>query len=100
MSRSSEPGYEEIYKHDKRRGVWLRTVCDAATMLPARIDLCSGRDGNDQHVTIEIGQVVTPEMIYKLADVVRYGKDAKASFDPPYGICDECGKTIPLSGDT
>jgi len=98
LNRFALPGYQEIYRHDSRRGVWLRVVLGAATMAPTRVELCAGREGDDHYVKLEAGQTLTPEMLFGLAEVVAYARDALASFCPPLGICCECGKNFSDEG--
>lgn len=95
LLRAFEPGFEQISVYDERRGVWLRVVLDAATMLPAWVELCGGREGDDYFVKLVVGDVMTAEQAKELATIATYVKNSVAAFTPPFCICAECGKEIP-----
>lgn len=54
--------------HDEsgRRGIWYRLTKDG-------VELCAGREGDDDHVLITVGDVVTEETVRKLAGALRTG---------------------------
>lgn len=68
--RSSEPGYILAAMNDPsgRRGIWYR---QADRSDP--IDICGGREGDDAHVTLKIGDVITPRMLFDLEDILSRG---------------------------
>jgi hypothetical protein len=86
-NRFDESGYEQIYRHDRRRGVWRRVLRNAATGEPEQVDLCAGREGDDHAVTLRAGDTVTPLMLLHLADILAYARHAHAAFTP-YGYGD------------
>ncbi len=60
MLRCEEPGYICVTMGDHRRGLWYR-IADAG------IEVCAGREGDDDHVKLRVGELVTAQQIAELA---------------------------------
>ena len=76
--RCRQPGYEEIIVPDGRRGVWVRTTPPLADEARGyerdwesvtQLEICAGREGDDDYVVLRPGMVVTPRMLCALYDV-------------------------------
>jgi hypothetical protein len=69
--RHQEPGWELLCMYDPagRRGIWTRSRLDGYG-----IEICTGREGDDDYVIIRIGDVVTAEMLSVLLGMIDYGK--------------------------
>lgn len=63
MMRMNEPGWVELARPDGRRGVWIR-VTDRG------IELCAGREGDDEYLSLEKGKLVSDEDIYHAQEIV------------------------------
>ena len=62
MTRSSQPGWEPIATQG-RRGLWMRRTAEG-------VELCAGREGDDDHVSVRVGDVVSPGTLRDLLGVL------------------------------
>lgn len=63
MMRCNEPGYDEVCKPDGRRGLWMRYTKNS-------VDLCAGREGDDDYIKLTAGQHLTQEDIAAIVGIV------------------------------
>lgn len=82
MSLQYEKGYEQIYRLDERRGVWVRRTVDPSSEVDLQLDICAGREGGDNSVTLRVGDQLTAQMLWELYEILSYARDAKAAFYP------------------
>ena len=71
--RAAQPEYRQVAglnydESNAHRGVWMRCP-------PGRnwIELCSGRDGDDNYVLLRSGDTLTPQTISAIEDCLRTG---------------------------
>ena len=89
--RLHEAGWILLCMHDPvgRRGIWARTAPatgEGATYVPARLELCAGREGDDVYVVLDgtEGAVENPCISRSLRDLLDY-----ATPEPSNGVHDE-----------
>ena len=65
----STEGYTLQVRDDEsgRRGIWTRLASD-------RLDIKSGREGDDCHVALVVGQPITAELIRNLEIALAHGR--------------------------
>jgi len=63
MACANEPGWVPLSIPDGRRGIWARITKDT-------FELCSGREGGDEHVVFKKGESVTEETLYHAREVL------------------------------
>lgn len=73
--RFEEPGYKQVSLPDPagRRGLWIRRTPpheDDRDALPETIELCAGREGDDDYVKISVGDTITGKTLDALESVV------------------------------
>lgn len=98
--RAEEPGWTLAAMHDPshRRGLWYREhpwnayeARIASTSLPLyKVELCSGREGDDRYVSLEVGQIITAETLQDLRDVL----ESAAWMAREDGVADEDGRVV------
>ncbi len=91
--RCTDAGMSCVSMHDPkgRRGIWYRTETEATscmrtiatsdgqrsveTTYPAvtKIEIVAGREGDDESVTLRVGDTITLEMLYRLEGCLRVG---------------------------
>ena len=57
--RCDEEGYLELAKPDGRRGLWMRETLQT-------LELCAGREGDDDYVKLVVGDRLTLETLHRL----------------------------------
>lgn len=55
--RGHQPGWRAIAIPDGRRGLWIREHADERGLL-VKVEVCAGREGDDEHVELVAGQPV------------------------------------------
>lgn len=63
MIRCEEQGWVPLSIPDGRRGIWMRVTKD-------KVELCSGREGDDNHVSFKLGEKVSERDIYEAGEVL------------------------------
>lgn len=60
--RCAEPGWTLVASHDDtgRRGLWMRGDAQEG------IELCAGREGDDEYVSLKPGETLTGEMLSRI----------------------------------
>ena len=84
MNRCDQPGWEPVVIPDGRRGLWVRLV--------ESLELCAGREGDDDYLRLDIGQVFTRQdlhTLYELMETVQMSVELQACEDH----CASCPRT-------
>jgi hypothetical protein len=86
--RSSEPGYILAAMNDPsgRRGIWYReSPVDEGARPLTKIEICGGRGGDDCYISLAIGDVVSPDTLRSLEQILSRGawmvREAEAQAD-------------------
>ena len=60
--RRSEPGWTLVATHDPtlRRGLWMRGDAQEG------IEICAGREGDDEYVSLKPGETLTSEILSRI----------------------------------
>lgn len=93
-----------MHDPDDRRGLWARVVGndDASITVPLRpteIELFAGREGDDAYVKLSMGDVLTPETMEKLGDVITYTEAAyNMGHEGEEDTCGTCGADLSEPG--
>lgn len=73
-------GWLLISMHDPvlRRGIWVRrepahSQFSSAYKPPTRLELCAGREGNDDRVVLEVGMTIDKKLLGQLFDLLSWG---------------------------
>lgn len=61
--RCAEPGWIELSRPDRRRGIWMRTTSTT-------LELCAGREGDDDYVLIPTSKPLSNEDLNNLTGVI------------------------------
>lgn len=76
--RASEPGWSlvgEMLDPAGRRGVWYRTTpvtCYGETIT--RLEICAGREGDDNYAVLLLGETVNDRTLHEFADALNTGE--------------------------
>lgn len=62
--RCERSGWIEVARVDETRGLWARVTGQV-------IELCSGRHGDDEIVTLELGEVVSERHLHDMREVLH-----------------------------
>lgn len=86
--RSSEPGYVLAAMNDPsgRRGIWYReSPVDEGARPLTKVEICGGREGDDCYISLAIGDVVSPDTLRSLEQILSRGawmvREAEAQAD-------------------
>ena len=73
MTKDELSAYECCSMHDPtgRRGIWFRLPGGPTDFT--RIEICAGREGDDYHLTLAAGQILTTRDIFELEGVLGTG---------------------------
>lgn len=68
MLRAFEKGWTCCSLHDPsmRRGLWYRTSDDDTSL-----ELCAGREGDDEYIQLKVGQTLTKENLKALGSILN-----------------------------
>jgi len=64
--RVDKPSWELVAMADYRRGIWLRQNKDKTVL-----EVCAGREGDDEYVKLTVGEVLTAQQLSQLEGVFR-----------------------------
>jgi len=64
--RCDEPGWTLIALADGRRGIWTR---DTGSGDKRVIEVCAGREGDDEYVRLAVGEQVTEQHLFQLEGI-------------------------------
>ncbi|EYF07067.1 hypothetical protein [Chondromyces apiculatus] len=81
MTRHLQEGFEPVVVPDGRRGIWQRVTHGEGRRV-TRLELCAGRDGDDQELVLVAGDVVTADQLFALHDSlarVRWSDELRES---------------------
>lgn len=69
MNRKEEPGYRLLVRDDpsRRRGVWARES-------KSSLELCSGREGDDAYLKLEVGKPLGEGDLLALVSLLECGR--------------------------
>lgn len=86
MMRCNSAGMSCVSMHDPtgRRGIWYRTETTPTPTPTARgrsrrplavtkVEIVAGREGDDEEVTLRVGDTITLEMLHRLEGCLRIG---------------------------
>ncbi len=70
MMRCNQPGYVRCSKYDSasRRAIWYRTNDDGS------VEVCAGREGDDNYVKLTPGVIITNEIMESIIGVFQTGE--------------------------
>lgn len=76
--RASEPGWSlvgEMLDPAGRRGVWYRTTpVTSYGETIARLEICAGREGDDNYAVLSLGETVNERTLHEFADALNTGE--------------------------
>ncbi len=109
--RCNDAGMVCVSMHDPtgRRGIWYRTettptLCTrTASTYPAvtEVEIVAGREGDDEAVTMRVGDTITLEMLHRLEGCLRVGAwMLEEAAERARIACDVCAPTTALSTGT
>lgn len=78
--RCNEPGWEAVAVPDGRRGLWFRR--DPQT---GKMEICAGREGDDAHVVLTVGECLTAETVTSLEEcllTLQFAAELVGTRDP------------------
>jgi hypothetical protein len=70
LNRCTEPGWIELSRPDGRRGMWMRVTDNC-------IELCAGREGDDAHLSLTLGSVLSRRDLAEAEDILKTFQWAK-----------------------
>lgn len=74
MLRCQGPDWILVSMHDPagRRGIWYRETLKAP-FEPGSLEVCAGREGDDEYIQLRVGETVTPEILERLRACLQVG---------------------------
>jgi hypothetical protein len=95
-NRCDEPGWEPVVIPDGRRGLWMRDNRVDPNDLIMELELCGGREGEDDYLKLKAGQVLSARDLFELWGLmatVQWSVELQACEDH----CNDCPRTEYLS---
>ncbi len=78
MLRCKSEGYVCSSMQDPagRRGIWFRTEPVPAAEIPMVkvLEICAGREGDDEYVKLELGGRITSDILMRLTEILDMGR--------------------------
>lgn len=70
------PGWVRLTPMDRagRRAVWFRAKA-TGNELPTELEIRAGREGDDAHVVLRPGDVITPKLLWEIVDAFERGRE-------------------------
>lgn len=101
MFRCDQEGYRVVVVPDGRRGLWARESRERAedgegALL--RLELAAGREGEDAHASVSVGQTVDARLLHELAEVIGFARWAgEVAADDAWGADGALTKLVMLA---